>query len=174
MSSQALTGISYVVLKSGEHIIAFVNEVITNSTEDDFRGEEELPGGDPRRRTVGYNLTRACIVESEQTEKPKKGKGPKTTGFKVKLTPWLPLIKQESIPVPCDWVVTICRPVDNLVTMYKEDVGMTDNGLVEKGTNMNLPNNQEQTQSPPIKPEDIENGQDNQDSSTDESTDSNN
>ena len=174
MSSQALTGISYVVLKSGEHIIAFVNEVITNSQEDGFRGEEELPGGDPRRVTVGYNLTRACIVESEQTEKEKKGKGPKTTGFKVKLTPWLPLIKQESIPVPCDWVVTICRPVDNLVTMYKEDVGMTDNGMVQKGTNMNLPNNQEQTQSPPIKPEDIENGQDNQDSSTDESTDSNN
>ena len=174
MSSQALTGISYVVLKSGEHIIAFVTEVIANSEEDDFRHQAQLAQGDPRRVTVGYNLTRACVVESEQTEKPKKGKGPKTTGFKVKLTPWLPLTKQESIPVPCDWVVTICRPVDNLVTMYKEDVGMTDNGLVEKGTNMNLPNNQEQTQSPPIKPEDIKNEQDNQDSSTDESTDSDN
>lgn len=174
MSSQALTGISYVVLKSGEHIIAFVTEVIKGDSEDTFRQEALEEAGSGRRFTVGYNLTRACVVEAEQTEKPKKGKGPKTTGFKVKLTPWLPLTKQESIPVPCDWVVTICRPVDNLLTMYKEDVGMTDNGLVEKGTHMNLPNNQEQTQSPPINPEDIKNEQDNQDSSTDESTDSDN
>ena len=34
MSSQALTGISYVVLKSGEHIIAFVTEVIKGDSED--------------------------------------------------------------------------------------------------------------------------------------------
>tara|TARA_Y100001973_G_C5095980_1_gene280029 strand:- start:237 stop:761 length:525 start_codon:yes stop_codon:yes gene_type:complete len=172
MSSPTLTGISYIVLKSGEHLIAFVSEVIKNDVEDTHRGEIELAPGDPRRITVGYNLTRACIVEAEETEKPKKGKGPKTTGFKVKLTPWLPLTKQETIPVPCDWVVTIAAPVDNLKTMYKEDVGMTDNGLVQQGSNMNLPNNREQTQSPPIKSEDIKNEQDNQDSSTDESTDS--
>ena len=65
---------SYLVLKSGEHIIAWVNEVIKNDQFDDFRGEEELAAGDPRRVTVGYNLTRPCIVESECIEKPKKEK----------------------------------------------------------------------------------------------------
>ena len=121
MSSQALTGISYVVLKSGEHIIAWVSEVIKNSEEDNFRGEKDLAGGDPRRVTVGYYLTRACIIESEATQKPtKKGKGPKQTGFKVKLTPWLPLTKTDPIAVPCDWVVTIAAPVDNLREMYKD------------------------------------------------------
>ena len=139
MSSQALTGISYVVLKSGEHIIAWVSEVIKNTEEDNFRGEVELSGGDPRRVTVGYHLTRACLIESEATQKPtKKGKGPKQTGFKVKLTPWLPLTKTDPIALPCDWVVTIAAPVDNLREMYKEDVGMTDNGLVAIDPNQKL------------------------------------
>jgi len=146
----ALTGISYVVLKSGEHIIAWVNEVIKNDTQDDFRGESDLAPGDPRRVTVGYNLTRPCIIESECIEKPKKGKGPKQTGFKVKLTPWLPLSKTDPIAVPCDWVVTIAAPVDNLREMYKEDVGMTENGLVSINPNQKLPSVSTQQQSPPL------------------------
>jgi len=151
MSSQALTGISYVVLKSGEHIIAWVSEVIKNTEEDNFRGEVELSGGDPRRVTVGYHLTRACLIESEATQKPtKKGKGPKQTGFKVKLTPWLPLTKTDPIAVPCDWIVTIAAPVDNLREMYKEDVGMTDNGLVKVNVDTNLPSVATQKQSPPL------------------------
>ena len=146
----ALTGISYVVLKSGEHIITWVNEVIKNDTQDDFRGESDLAPGDPRRVTVGYNLTRPCIIESECLEKPKKGKGPKQTGFKVKLTPWLPLSKTDPIAVPCDWVVTIAAPVDNLREMYKEDVGMTENGLVSINPNQKLPSVSTQQQSPPL------------------------
>ena len=202
MSSAALTGISYIVLKSGEHIIAWVNEVIKHDQDDDFRGEQQLAPGDPRRITVGYNLTRPCVIESECIEKPKKGKGPKQTGFKVKLTPWLPLTKTDPIAVPCDWVVTIAAPVDNLREMYKEDVGMTDNGLVNINPNQKLPSVSTQKQSPPLEeksydaPSNIEsvqkeslreeaakelgtdinvieemekNGQDNQDSSTDES-----
>ena len=205
MSGAALTGISYIVLKSGEHIIAWVSEVIKNDQDDDLRGEEALAPGDPRRITVGYNLTRPCIIESECIEKPKKGKGPKQTGFKVKLTPWLPLTKTDPIALPCDWVVTIAAPVDNLREMYKEDVGMTENGLVSIDPNQKLPSVSTQKQSPPLEeksydaPSNIEsvqkqalreeaakeldtdietieamekNGQDNQDSSTDESTDS--
>jgi len=150
MSSASLTGISYIVLKSGEHIIAWVSEVIKNDQEDRFRGEKDLIPGDPRRITVGYNLTRPCIIESECIEKPKKGKGPKQTGFKVKLTPWLPLTKTDPIALPCDWVVTIAAPVDNLREMYKEDVGMTDNGLVTINPNQKLPSVATQKQSPPL------------------------
>ena len=150
MSGAALTGISYIVLKSGEHIIAWVSEVIKNDQDDDFRGEEALAPGDPRRITVGYNLTRPCIIESECIEKPKKGKGPKQTGFKVKLTPWLPLTKTDPIALPCDWVVTIAAPVDNLREMYKEDVGMTENGLVSIDPNQKLPSVATQKQSPPL------------------------
>ncbi len=112
--------------------------------------KEGLAPGDPRRVTVGYNLTRPCIIESECIEKPKKGKGPKQTGFKVKLTPWLPLSKTDPIAVPCDWVVTIAAPVDNLREMYKEDVGMTENGLVSINPNQKLPSVSTQQQSPPL------------------------
>ena len=82
--------------------------------------------------------------------KPKKGKGPKQTGFKVKLTPWLPLTKTDPIAVPCDWIVTIAAPVDNLREMYKEDVGMTDNGLVKINVDTSLPSVATQKQSPPL------------------------
>ena len=150
MSGAALTGISYIVLKSGEHIIAWVSEVIKNDQDDDFRGEQELAPGDPRRITVGYNLTRPCIIDSECIEKPKKGKGPKQTGFKVKLTPCLHLTKTDPIALPCDWVVTIAAPVDNLREMYKEDVGMTENGLVAINPNQKLPSVATQKQSPPL------------------------
>ncbi len=59
----ALTGISYVVLKSGEHIIAWVNEVIKNDTQDDFRGESEEKEEDQSSRTssLGRFLRRRVV-----------------------------------------------------------------------------------------------------------------
>ena len=65
-----------------------------------------------------------------------------------------------------DVILTQVAPVDALKTMYMEDVGMNESGLVSIEP-PNLPSNREQTQAP-----EQTNGQDNQDSSTDESTDS--
>ena len=65
-----------------------------------------------------------------------------------------------------DVILTQVAPVDALKTMYMEDVGMTESGMVSIEP-PNLPSNTTQTQAP-----EQTNGQDNQDSSTDESTDS--
>ena len=65
-----------------------------------------------------------------------------------------------------DVILTQVAPVDALKTMYMEDVGMTESGMVSIEP-PNLPSNNTQTQAP-----EQTNGQDNQDSSTDESTDS--
>ena len=43
-------------------------------------------------------------------------------GFEVSLFPWMPLSKDERIPIPADWMVTMVEPVLKLKEMYIEDV----------------------------------------------------
>ena len=149
-------GIKLSVLKSGEQIIAWTQDLLST---------EELGDADPRYQ-IGYKFTRPCIVECS-TQKPKTSKGSvKKSGYKVTLTPWLPLCKTDPICIPMDVILTQVAPVDALKTMYMEDVGMTESGMVTIEP-PNLPSNNTQTQAP-----EQTNGQDNQDSSTDESTDS--
>jgi hypothetical protein len=149
-------GIKLSVLKSGEQIIAWTQDLLSS---------EEIGDADPKYQ-IGYKFTRPCIVECS-TQKPKTSKGSvKKSGYKVTLTPWLPLCKTDPICIPMDVILTQTAPVDALKTMYMEDVGMTESGMVSIEP-PNLPSNREQTQAP-----EQTNGQDNQDSSTVESTDS--
>jgi hypothetical protein len=48
--------------------------------------------------------------------------GMKKAGFEVSLFPWMPLSKEEKIPVPSDWLITMVEPVDKLKQMYIEDI----------------------------------------------------
>ena len=149
-------GIKLSVLKTGEQIIAWTQDLLSS---------EEIGDPDPKYQ-IGYKLTRPCIVEAT-TQKSKTSKGSvKKSGYKVTLTPWLPLCKTDPICIPMDVILTQVAPVDALKTMYMEDVGMTESGMVTIEP-PNLPSNNTQTQAP-----EQTNGQDNQDSSTDESTDS--
>ena len=149
-------GIKLSVLKTGEQIIAWTQDLLSS---------EELIDPDPKYQ-IGYKLVRPCIVECS-TQKPKTSKGSvKKSGYKVTLTPWLPLCKTDPICIPMDVILTQVAPVDALKNMYMEDVGMTESGMVTIEP-PNLPSNNTQTQAP-----EQTNGQDNQDSSTDESTDS--
>ena len=120
--------IRLLLLKSGEDIIADVSEMVV--------GEEE------NRRVVGYFLNRPCVIkmrypnilptdDEDSTQK---------AGFSVSLFPWMPLAKDERIPIPADWMITMVEPVTKLEEMYLEDV--------------------------------VNYGQNNKDTSTDESTDS--
>ena len=49
-----------------------------------------------------------------------------SVGFKIKMYPWMPLTKDERIPVALDWVVTITNPVDELLTMFNKEVLKND------------------------------------------------
>jgi hypothetical protein len=50
----------------------------------------------------------------------------------VSLFPWMPLSKDERIPIPADWMITMVEPVDKLKEMYVEDI--TQNGKDNKDT----------------------------------------
>ena len=58
--------------------------------------------------------------------------GPKKqSGFQVSLFPWMPLSKDETIPVPADWMITMVEPIEKLKEMYVDDIvnyGKDDQG----------------------------------------------
>ena len=101
--------VKLLLLKSAEDIIADVQEMVT--------GE----GGD--QRVIGYFLNKPCVVKMHSPSvMSESGEEHKKAGFQVSLTPWIPLSKDDRIPIPADWMVTMVEPLENLKSMYIEDV----------------------------------------------------
>ncbi len=100
------------LLKSGEDIIADVKEMVV--------------GGEDNPKVVGYFLHKPCVVKmtppSNVPEKFEEETDPQKASFQVTLFPWMPLSKDNTIPVAMDWVVTMVTPSDKLNNMYMEDV----------------------------------------------------
>jgi len=94
------------ILKSGEDIVADIKEMLVGEKED--------------AKVVGYYLNRPCGV-SLNSKALKVDDEDKDT-YQLKLFPWCPLTKQEKIPIPSDWVVTIVEPIDKITEMYKKEV----------------------------------------------------
>ena len=94
--------IKLLLLKSGEEVIADVQEMTTDE------------------KVVGYYLKYPCRVNLVSTvdEADIEGRVPS----KIQLLPWLPLSQDKLIPIVCDWVVTITEPVNQLVKMYNDGV----------------------------------------------------
>tara|TARA_R100000008_G_C3475925_1_gene111370 strand:+ start:71 stop:430 length:360 start_codon:yes stop_codon:yes gene_type:complete len=97
--------IKLVLLKSGEDIICDVAEMAV--------------GEDEKRRVVGYFLNKPCTIKMLD---PRTVDEEQKAGFQVSLFPWMPLTKEETIPVTADWVITIVEPITKLKEMYLEDI----------------------------------------------------
>ena len=101
--------IKLLLLKSGEDVIADITEMGTGDEKD--------------RRVVGYFLNKPCIIKMRDpnvlAEEPD---GPTKAGFAVSLYPWMPLSKEETIPIAADWLITMVEPIDKLKQMYVEDI----------------------------------------------------
>ena len=95
--------VKVVLLKSGEDIIADVEEMIV---------------GEPAK-VVGYFFNYPCSVKLIGNEPVKdRSRSP----FKLRITPWAPLSKDQKIPVVADWVVSIMEPIDDLMDMYTTSI----------------------------------------------------
>ena len=102
--------IKLLLLKSGEDLISDIQEMVV--------GEEDEP-----KRVVGYFLKKPCLIKiKNQDGATEEDQQFKKSAFQVSLFPWMPLTKDEVIPVPTDWVVTITEPIQKLKDMYIEDV----------------------------------------------------
>ena len=101
--------VKLVMLKSGEDIIADVQEIKSN---------EEV---------VGYYFNDPLIIKLYQPEQPtvlNEEGSLKQYSSKVDITfyPWIPLSKDSKVPCSADWVVTIVEPMNKLKQQYQERV----------------------------------------------------
>ena len=97
--------IKLALLKSGEEVISEMKEMYAKD------------------QVVGYILHHPCrailttpeiqVDEDQQHEK---------QPVSIKLLPWMPLSKDENIPIVADWVISIVEPQDKLKEMYQKAV----------------------------------------------------
>ena len=106
--------VKLVLLKSGEDIVADVLEMVV--------GDENDKDNPPR--VIGYYLNRPCVVRMQDARNlPELQKGnEQKQGYSVSLFPWMPLSKEDKIPIPADWMITMVEPVTKLAQMYDEDI----------------------------------------------------
>ena len=107
--------VKLVLLKSGEDIVADVSEMVV--------GDENDKENNPPR-VIGYYLNRPCVVRMQDARNlPELQKGnEQKQGYSVSLFPWMPLSKEDKIPIPADWMITMVEPVTKLSQMYDEDI----------------------------------------------------
>ena len=88
------------------------------------------------RRVIGYYLNKPCVVKMRNPNVlPEEQEGnTQKAGYEVSLFPWIPLTKDEVIPIPADWLITLVEPVIKLKEMYIEDI-------VKNGNQSNSPDN---------------------------------
>ena len=89
--------IKVLVLKSGEDVIADVQEMMSSENQ-----------------VMGYFLNRPCVVKIQ-------AKGD-SQDVSVRMHPWMPFAREKMIPISTDWVVTMVTPVDKILEMYQTQV----------------------------------------------------
>ena len=89
--------IKVLVLKSGEDVIADVQEMMSSENQ-----------------VMGYFLTKPCVVKLQAKET--------SSDVSVRMHPWMPIAREKMIPLNTDWVVTMVTPVEKIQEMYEKQV----------------------------------------------------
>jgi hypothetical protein len=86
-----------------------VKLLILKSYEDVVADVKEMMSGD---KVVGYLLENPYLVRLEDPNE--------ELPARVSFYPYAALAKDKSIPIPCDWVVSIVEPLDEVKNSYLE------------------------------------------------------
>ena len=89
--------IKVLVLKSGEDVIADVQEMMSSENQ-----------------VMGYFLNKPCVVKIQT-----KGD---SQDVSVRMHTWVPFAREKMIPLSTDWVVTMVTPVESIQEMYEKQV----------------------------------------------------
>ena len=89
------------MLKSGEDVIADIAEMVVDE------------------KVVGYIFDQPGVVKLVG-DPVKEGKN--RVPYKIQITPWMPLSRDQKIPVVAEWVITIVEPMPQLKKMYEDGV----------------------------------------------------
>ena len=102
--------IKLVVLKSGDHVIADVKEIVK---EDVIRG---------------ILLNKPCRVRAARPMLLTEEESPQDEGdVEITFSPFILLTNDEDVIIPPDWIVSIVNPLDSVVNLYQEKI----NGQVD-------------------------------------------
>jgi hypothetical protein len=84
-----------------------VKLVLMKSLEDVIADVKELVSGE---KVIGYQLENPYVVSLNRE------------GDQVGFYPYAPLSKDTSVRIPCDWIVTILEPRDEISKSYEDKV----------------------------------------------------
>ena len=115
--------IKLAILKSGEHVISDVKELVA---------DEKLHG---------YLFQNAYTIDARPPEFISDEQ--KETGMhdvEVLLRPWLIFSEERKIPVRADWLVTIVEPVSKIKELYEERINVDKNYLSNKQSETDITN----------------------------------
>ena len=115
--------IKLAILKSGEHVISDVKELVA---------DEKLHG---------YLFQNAYTLDSRPPEfltEEQEESG--VHDIEVLLRPWLIFSEERKIPVRADWLVTIVEPVPKIKELYEERVNVDKDYLTNEQSKTNIPN----------------------------------
>ena len=104
--------IKVLVLKSGEDVIAEVQEMVSSDNQ-----------------VIGYFLSKPCVVKLQAKET--------NNDISVRMLPWMPIAREKMIPLSTDWVVTMVTPVDKILEMYQTQVLNDGNEETDQTTSSN-------------------------------------
>ena len=92
---------------------------------------------------MGYFLNRPCVIKMRDPNLLTQESADPTqkAGFSVSLFPWMPLSKEETIPITSDWVITIEEPMIKLKEMYLEDIVNYGKANKDSGTSESTDSN---------------------------------
>tara|TARA_B100001989_G_scaffold238052_1_gene201162 strand:- start:999 stop:1352 length:354 start_codon:yes stop_codon:yes gene_type:complete len=113
--------IKLAILKSGEHVISDVKELVA---------DEKLHG---------YLFQNAYVIESRPPEFLTEEQ--RETGkhdVEVMLSPWLIFSDERKIPVRADWLVTIVEPVPRLKEIYEERINVDKDYTPDESSEINF------------------------------------
>ena len=91
--------IKVLVLKSGEDVIADIQEMMSSDNQ-----------------VIGYFLTKPCVVKIQAKDMSAESE------VSVRMHPWMPLAREKMIPLTTDWVVTMITPVEKIQELYEKQV----------------------------------------------------
>ena len=100
--------IKLAILKSGEDVIADIQEMV-------------IKDSDGQDKVVGYFFNQPVTAHLSGNEPDPDEEGGRLP-FKIRLTPWMPLSKDERIPVVADWIISMVDPIDDLKEMYEKGI----------------------------------------------------
>lgn len=103
-----------------------VKLLILKSYEDVIADVKEMMSGD---KVIGYLLSSPFVTRVNE--------GDPEQGVSVTYYPYVPLSKQKEIPIPCDWVVSMVEPLDEVKESYLEHVNGQASGTNQQSSSDN-------------------------------------